>query len=45
MWAHHQSAHLHGQVIGAAVQGLGSVLTEEIAYDENGQLLSIVATT
>ena len=30
---------LHGQVIGAAVQGLGSVFTEEIAYDENGQLL------
>jgi carbon-monoxide dehydrogenase large subunit len=30
---------LHGQVIGAAVQGLGSVFTEEIAYDENGQIL------
>ena len=30
---------LHGQVMGAAVQGLGSVLTEEIAYDANGQLL------
>jgi carbon-monoxide dehydrogenase large subunit len=30
---------LHGQVIGAAVQGLGSTLTEEIAYDEQGQLL------
>ncbi len=30
---------LHGQVIGAAVQGLGSTFTEEIAYDENGQLL------
>ncbi len=30
---------LHGQVVGAAVQGLGSVFTEEIAYDENGQLL------
>jgi carbon-monoxide dehydrogenase large subunit len=30
---------LHGQVIGAAVQGLGSVFSEEIAYDENGQLL------
>jgi aerobic carbon-monoxide dehydrogenase large subunit len=30
---------LHGQVIGAAVQGLGSVFTEEIAYDENGQLM------
>jgi carbon-monoxide dehydrogenase large subunit len=30
---------LHGQVIGAAVQGLGSVFTEEIIYDEHGQLL------
>jgi aerobic carbon-monoxide dehydrogenase large subunit len=30
---------LHGQVIGAAVQGLGSVFTEEIIYDDNGQLL------
>jgi carbon-monoxide dehydrogenase large subunit len=30
---------LHGQVIGAAVQGMGSVFTEEIAYDENGQIL------
>src|ERR1019366_1417311 len=30
---------LHGQVIGAAVQGLGSVFTEEIVYDQNGQLL------
>src|ERR1700719_2451195 len=30
---------LHGQVIGAAVQGLGSVFTEEIAYDESGQIL------
>jgi carbon-monoxide dehydrogenase large subunit len=30
---------LHGQVIGAAVQGLGSVLSEEIVYDQNGQLL------
>jgi len=30
---------LHGQVIGAAVQGLGSVFTEEIVYDEQGQLL------
>jgi len=31
---------LHGQVVGAAVQGLGSVFSEEIAYDANGQLLS-----
>ncbi|HEY2230933.1 MAG TPA: molybdopterin cofactor-binding domain-containing protein, partial [Xanthobacteraceae bacterium] len=30
---------LHGQVIGAAVQGLGSVFTEEVAYDADGQLL------
>src|SRR5262249_15205965 len=30
---------LHGQVIGAAVQGMGSVFSEEIVYDENGQLL------
>jgi carbon-monoxide dehydrogenase large subunit len=30
---------LHGQVIGAAVQGLGSTFSEEIVYDENGQLL------
>lgn len=30
---------LHGQVMGAAVQGLGGVFSEEIAYDHNGQLL------
>jgi carbon-monoxide dehydrogenase large subunit len=30
---------LHGQVVGAAVQGLGSVFSEEIVYDKNGQLL------
>src|SRR5205085_256744 len=30
---------LHGQVMGAAVQGLGSVFSEEISYDEQGQLL------
>jgi carbon-monoxide dehydrogenase large subunit len=30
---------LHGQVIGAAVQGLGSTFTEEIIYDQDGQLL------
>jgi carbon-monoxide dehydrogenase large subunit len=30
---------LHGQVYGAAVQGLGSVFSEEIVYDENGQLM------
>jgi carbon-monoxide dehydrogenase large subunit len=26
-----------GQVVGAAVQGLGAVLTEEVVYDEHGQ--------
>jgi carbon-monoxide dehydrogenase large subunit len=31
---------LHGQVIGAAVQGLGGVFSEEIAYDANGQPLA-----
>jgi aerobic carbon-monoxide dehydrogenase large subunit len=30
---------LHGQVVGAAVQGLGSTFTEEITYDSNGQIL------
>lgn len=30
---------LHGQVIGAAVQGLGSVLGEHLAYDGEGQPL------
>ena len=30
---------LHGQVVGAAVQGMGSVFTEEIAYDGEGQIL------
>src|SRR5437016_7441248 len=30
---------LHGQVVGAAVQGLGGVFSEEIAYDAEGQLL------
>jgi aerobic carbon-monoxide dehydrogenase large subunit len=30
---------LHGQVVGAAVQGMGSVFSEEIAYDAEGQLL------
>jgi len=30
---------LHGQVVGAAVQGLGSVFSEEILYDKDGQLL------
>jgi carbon-monoxide dehydrogenase large subunit len=30
---------LHGQVMGAAVQGLGAVFSEELAYDADGQLL------
>jgi aerobic carbon-monoxide dehydrogenase large subunit len=31
---------LHGQVIGATVQGLGGALMEDLAYDANGQLLA-----
>ncbi len=30
---------LHGQVMGAAVQGFGSVFSEELAYDDQGTLL------
>lgn len=30
---------LHGQVVGAAVQGLGGVFSEHLPYDANGQLL------
>ena len=30
---------LHGQVIGATVQGLGGVFSEHLPYDDNGQLL------
>jgi carbon-monoxide dehydrogenase large subunit len=30
---------LHGQVLGAAVQGFGSVFSEHLVYDANGQLL------
>jgi carbon-monoxide dehydrogenase large subunit len=30
---------LHGQVVGAAVQGFGSVFSEELIYDAEGQLL------
>src|SRR5690606_3496701 len=33
-------ATLHGQVLGSACQGFGSVFLEEIIYDENGQLLT-----
>jgi carbon-monoxide dehydrogenase large subunit len=31
---------LHGQVIGAVVQGLGSAFMEHLKYDERGQLLT-----
>jgi len=30
---------LHGQVVGAAVQGFGSVFSENLVYDADGQLL------
>ncbi|MEP7300246.1 MAG: xanthine dehydrogenase family protein molybdopterin-binding subunit [Caldimonas sp.] len=30
---------VHGQVIGASVQGLGGTLLEEFVYDESGQML------
>jgi carbon-monoxide dehydrogenase large subunit len=31
---------VQGQTVGAAVQGIGSTLLEELVYDDNGQLLS-----
>jgi aerobic carbon-monoxide dehydrogenase large subunit len=31
---------LHGQALGAIVQGLGGTLLEHLVYDENGQLLT-----
>ncbi len=31
---------VHGQAIGAAVQGIGATILEELVYDEHGQLLS-----
>ena len=31
---------LHGQTLGAIVQGLGGTLLEQLVYDENGQLLT-----
>jgi carbon-monoxide dehydrogenase large subunit len=31
---------VQGQTVGAAVQGIGSTLLEELVYDANGQLLS-----
>ncbi len=33
------SMTLHGQVMGAAVQGFGSVFSEELVYNDEGQLL------
>jgi carbon-monoxide dehydrogenase large subunit len=33
-------ATLHGQVLGAVVQGLGSVFQEHLQYDSSGQLLT-----
>ena len=33
------SMTLHGQVMGAAVQGFGSVFQEELVYNDDGQLL------
>ncbi len=33
-------ATLHGQTVGAIVQGLGGALLEQLVYDENGQLLT-----
>ena len=31
---------LHGQTVGAIVQGLGGAFLEHLIYDENGQLLT-----
>ena len=31
---------VHGQALGAAAQGIGGTLLEELAYDEDGQLLT-----
>ena len=31
---------VHGQALGAAAQGIGGALLEELAYDEDGQLLT-----
>jgi carbon-monoxide dehydrogenase large subunit len=33
-------ATLHGQALGAIVQGLGGALLENLVYDDNGQLLA-----
>ena len=31
---------VHGQTVGAAVQGIGATILEELVYSDNGQLLS-----
>jgi CO/xanthine dehydrogenase Mo-binding subunit len=31
---------VHGQIVGAAVQGIGATILEELVYADNGQLLS-----
>ena len=31
---------LHGQAVGAAAQGIGGTILEELVYDDNGQLLT-----
>jgi aerobic carbon-monoxide dehydrogenase large subunit len=31
---------VHGQAVGAAVQGIGATILEELVYEENGQLLA-----
>lgn len=37
-------ANVEGQIIGGAVQGIGGVMSEELIYDENGQLLTTTLT-
>ena len=32
--------HLHGQIIGSVVQGLGGAFMEHLVYDEHGQFLT-----
>ena len=31
---------VHGQAVGSAVQGIGATILEQLAYDDNGQLLA-----
>ena len=37
-------AMLHGQAVGAIVQGLGGVFFEHLIYDAQGQLLTALAS-